>query len=74
LNAHFDRPKIWVLCYDKKLYAEKLAKILPLIAQTTTTFGKNWIITLVFEIRQKLEKIAENSDHNIDPRSQSYDF
>jgi hypothetical protein len=36
-------------------------------------FEKKWIITLVFEInanffRRKLAKIAENNDHNIDPR------
>jgi hypothetical protein len=58
---------------------KKFAKILAFFAQTTASFCKNSIVTLVFEknanfFRQKLAKIAENCNNNIDPRSQSYDF
>jgi p-aminobenzoyl-glutamate transporter AbgT len=46
-----------------------LAKILECFAQTAATFSKNLIITLVFEKNAHfLPKIAENWDHNIDPR------
>jgi hypothetical protein len=54
---------------------KKLAKILTFFAQTTAFF-KNLIITLVFEKNanfcRKLAKIAENCDHNIDPRVARY--
>jgi hypothetical protein len=45
---------------------------LAFFAQTIASFCKIVIITLVFEkktpiFRQKLAKIAENCDHNIDP-------
>jgi hypothetical protein len=50
---------------------KNLAKILAFFAQTTASFCKNVIITLVFEktpfFRRKLAKIAENCDHSIDP-------
>jgi hypothetical protein len=51
---------------------KKLAKILEFFAQTTATFSKILIMTLVSEkndnlFRRKLAKIAENCDHNIDP-------
>jgi hypothetical protein len=41
-------------------------------AQNKAKLCKNWIITLILEknanfLRQKLAKIAENCDHNIDP-------
>jgi hypothetical protein len=55
-----------------KIFSPKnLAKILAFFAQTTASFCKNVIITLVFEktpfFRRKLAKIAENCDHSIDP-------
>jgi hypothetical protein len=42
------------------------------VTRNKAKLGKNFIITLVFEkkcqfFRQKLSKIAENCDHNIDP-------
>jgi hypothetical protein len=42
-------------------------------AKNKAKLYKHWIITLVFEknanfFRRKLAKIAENCDHNIDPR------
>jgi hypothetical protein len=46
---------------------------LAVFAQSTASFYKNIIITLVIEkngnfFRRKMSKIAENCDHNIDPR------
>jgi hypothetical protein len=42
-------------------------------AQNKAKLCKNWIITLLFVktpiFRRKLGKIAENDDHNIDPRN-----
>jgi hypothetical protein len=44
------------------------------LAQTTASFCKNGDHYIGFwEKRQKMLKIAENCDHNIDPRSLSYD-
>jgi hypothetical protein len=55
---------------------KNLAKILALFAQTAASFCKNGIIRLLFEkdanfFCQKLAKIAENCDHNIDPSSEA---
>jgi hypothetical protein len=58
----------------KNIFAQKLAKI-GVFAQTTASFCKIWIITLVLEKRgnffaenrQKSPKIAENCDQNTDP-------
>jgi hypothetical protein len=55
----------------KLLLPKNLAIILAFFAQTTGTFCKNLIITLVVSekrhlFRQKLAKIAENYKHNID--------
>jgi hypothetical protein len=55
-----------------KLCSQKnLAKILAFFAQTTVTFCKKLIITLILRktpfFRRKLAKIAENCDHNIGP-------
>jgi hypothetical protein len=58
-----------------KIFSPKnLAKQLFFFAQTTASFSKKIIITLVFEknancFRRKFAKIAENCDHNIDPFS-----
>jgi hypothetical protein len=57
-------------CHDFK---KNCRKNWSFFAQTTASFCKNMIITLVFEknanfFRRKLAKIAENCDHNIDPR------
>jgi uncharacterized protein YijF (DUF1287 family) len=46
------------------------------LAQTTASFCKKFIITLVFDrnanfFRRKLAKFAENCDHNIDHRRDS---
>jgi hypothetical protein len=55
-----------------KLFSPKnLAKILAFFAQSTASFCKK--LQSVFEknvilFRRKLAKIAENCDHNIDPR------
>jgi hypothetical protein len=49
------------------------AKILAFLTQNKGKLCKSLIITLVFEktpiFRQKLGKIAQNCDHNIDPWS-----
>jgi hypothetical protein len=57
-----------------KIFSPKnLAKILAFFALATASFCKNLIITLVFvkksanSFAEKLAKIAENCDHNIDP-------
>jgi hypothetical protein len=55
--------------FSPKNFANKLA----FFAQSKAKLRKNVIITLVFEkkrqfFRKKLAKIAENCDHNIDPR------
>jgi hypothetical protein len=57
-----------------KIFSPKnLANILALFAQTTASFGKNVIRTLVFEknvnyfFAENRQKIEENCDHNIDP-------
>jgi hypothetical protein len=48
-----------------KIFSPKnLAKILAFLAQTTASFCKNLIITLVFEKNGNF--FAENCDHNID--------
>jgi hypothetical protein len=60
-------------CYDfLNIFAKKIGEhIGVLFAQTATCFWKNLIITLVFDknaiFRRKMAKIAENSDHNINP-------
>jgi hypothetical protein len=51
-----------------------LAKKLAFFAETVAVFCKNFIMELDFEknanfFRRKLAKIAEISDHNIDPRT-----
>jgi hypothetical protein len=56
---------------------KNLAKILAFFAQTTASYCKNCDHNIGFwEKRQffrwKLAKIAENSDHNIDPRLKEY--
>jgi hypothetical protein len=45
-------------------------KIVAFLTQNTAKFCKHWIITLVIKIKfgRKLVIIAENCDHNIDPR------
>jgi hypothetical protein len=63
---------IFKICSPKKL-----AEILPFFAQTTACFCKNWIHNIFLEKRQfyhqKLAKIAEISDHNIDPRKRFFE-
>jgi hypothetical protein len=53
----------------KNIFAEKMAFLI----QNKDKLCKNLIITLVFEknaiFRRQLAKLAENSDHNIDPCS-----
>jgi hypothetical protein len=44
----------------KTFSPKNLVKILAFFAQTNTSFCKN--------LRRKLAKLAENCDHNIDPR------
>jgi hypothetical protein len=53
-------------------FFEKFGKKYLLFAQTTASFSKNVIITLVFEknaifFAENWQKMAENCDHNIDP-------
>jgi hypothetical protein len=71
-----DPPKftqIWGGCYDfLYVFAKIFRERLPFFAQTTASFCKILIITLVFEkkrqfFRLNLAKIPENCDHNIDP-------
>jgi hypothetical protein len=56
-----------------KIFSTKnLAKKMAFFAQTTASFWKILIITLVFEKKTpisspKMSKIAANCDHNIDP-------
>jgi hypothetical protein len=55
--------------FSPKNSAEKMA----FLTQNKAKLCKNWIITLVLKkktpfFRRKLSKIAENCDHNIDPR------
>jgi hypothetical protein len=54
--------------FSPKIFAKKLA----FFAKNKAKIGKNRIITLVLEknanfFDEKLAKIAENCDHNIDP-------
>jgi hypothetical protein len=64
----------------KKNSAKNLAKILAFFVQITASFCKKTYRNIGFwEKRQffrwKLAKIAENCDHNIDPRPKNfYDF
>jgi hypothetical protein len=56
-----------------KIFSQKMPKIL-VLCQNNAKLCKNWIITLVFEkkaifLLKNEKKIAENCDHNIDPRS-----
>jgi hypothetical protein len=61
-------------CYDfKNIFAQNLAKKLAFFTQNKDKFSNNLIITLVFKKNANFfaeiwEKIAENCDHNIDPR------
>jgi hypothetical protein len=56
---------LWFLKYFRQKMWQKMA----FFAQTTTNFCKKMITTLVFEKNANfLPKIAENCDHNIDPR------
>jgi hypothetical protein len=56
----------------KNIFAKILAKKLALLTKNKAKLFKNLIVTLVFEknaiFGRKLLKIAENCDHNIDPR------
>jgi hypothetical protein len=64
------RPGTYVLIFKyfcRKIQRKKLA----FFTQNNAKLCKILIITF---FRRKLSKIAENCDHNIDPRSQSYDF
>jgi hypothetical protein len=50
---------------------------MPFCISKSATLCKNWIIALAFKNngnlpRRKLAKIAESSDHNIDPRSKYF--
>jgi hypothetical protein len=61
-------------CYDfKNIFAENFSKKMAFLTQNKAKLRKILIITLVFEKNaifcQKLSKIAENCDLNIDPRS-----
>jgi hypothetical protein len=65
-------------CFLKKYFPPKMAEI-GVSDSNRAKLCKNLMITLVFEkkrhfLRRKLSKIAEICYHNIDPRSQSYDF
>jgi hypothetical protein len=54
---------IWDRCYDfKSFFAKNSAKLFALFAQTTATFGKNLIITLVLEKKRQFfsPKIGKN--------------
>jgi hypothetical protein len=54
----------------QNIFAEKFGKTIAFFAQITASFCKN-ISKHFFKppfFRQKLAKIAENYDHNIDPR------
>jgi hypothetical protein len=63
-------PMLWFFVYFRRnFFAKKLA----FLTQNKAKFWKKLIITLVFKknanfFRRKLAKIAENCDHNIDPR------
>jgi hypothetical protein len=54
-----------------KYFRQKFGEKMALLTQNKDKLCKNFIITLVFEkndiFRQKLARIAENCDHNIDP-------
>jgi hypothetical protein len=69
-----NRP-MWDRCYDFLKFSPKIsAKKLAFLTQNKAKLFKILTITLVFEkkcqfFRRKLSKIAENCDHNIDPRS-----
>jgi hypothetical protein len=59
--------------------SKKIAKNLAFFTQNKAKLCKILTITLFFEkkrqfFRRKLSKIAENCDHNIDGRTQPYDF
>jgi hypothetical protein len=63
-------PMLW---FFKIFSTKNLAKILAFFAQTTASFCKNFNHNIGFWekrqfFRRKLSKIAENCDHNIDPR------
>jgi hypothetical protein len=59
-------------CHDlKNIFAEKFGKKSAFVAQTTASFCKNLIKTLVFEKNanfcRKLSNLSENCNHNIGP-------
>jgi ATP-dependent exoDNAse (exonuclease V) beta subunit len=58
-------------CYDfQNTFAQFLAKKLAFFVQTTASFCKKMLRTLVFEANVNFSpKIAENCDHNVDPGS-----
>jgi hypothetical protein len=71
LKTKLNYAKFW--CYDfLNIFDKKFSKKLAFLTQNKAKLWKILIITLVFEknanfFRQKLSKIAENCDHNIDP-------
>jgi hypothetical protein len=66
----FQGPMLWSFKYIRR---KNLAKILAFLTQNRAKLCKSLIITLVFDkkrpfFRQKLMEIAENCNHNIDPK------
>jgi hypothetical protein len=62
-----------------KIFSPKICEKMPFLTQSTVSVCKKIIMTLSFGknakfFRRNLAKIGENCDHNIDTRSQSYDF
>jgi hypothetical protein len=54
------------------IFAEKIGEKISVFAQNKAKLCKNWILKLFLEknaiFRRKLASVAENCDHNIDPR------
>jgi predicted aldo/keto reductase-like oxidoreductase len=71
------QPNTWNDVMILKIFSPKnSAKKLAFLTQNKANYAKFLIITLVLEenanfFRQKLSKIAENCDHNIDPLNDS---
>jgi uncharacterized PurR-regulated membrane protein YhhQ (DUF165 family) len=64
---YIPRADVMIFRYFRRKNRQKWA----FLAQNKATLFKNLVVTLVFEknanfLRQKLSKIAENCDHNID--------